>query len=368
MPLLCWLGERAGTSFSFLALEPILLMFTEPSTVVSKFFGPAHLVSWAPIGQGNINDTYWVAFADGRQYVLQKLNHRVFRQPEAVMENTMCVCSHLIRKGFPYQLAVPLSTLDGKHWYRDEAGACWRAMPFIPNSYAPEQCPDPDIACRAASAYGAFARYLQDFPVARLSETIPGFHDTERRWADYQDVLGSDPANRKKECPDVLTDIALAKPVFSEIARLKQNGQLPLRVTHNDTKVGNVLFDRSTHEALAVIDLDTVMPGTLLSDFGDMVRTFAPSVQEDAEDEPVVQMEVLEALKIGYLEQTADFMVQGERENLMLGAAWMAGEQALRFLTDFLAGDVYYKTATPMHNLVRARNQLKLLKALLRLQ
>lgn len=280
------------------------------------------------------------------------------------MENTLRVCRHLAHNGFPYQLAPPLPALNGNYWHLDEAGAYWRAMPFIPNSYAPENRSGAATAYRAARAYGAFARYLRDFPAEELSETIPGFHDTDRRWADYQTVLYHDKANRKKDCADALADMVLAKPIFDEISRLKKTGQLPLRVTHNDTKAGNVLFDRCTHEAIAVIDLDTVMSGTLLSDFGDMVRTFVPSAQEDAEEPPLLRMDVLKAIEKGYLEVTADFMTRGERDNLMLGAAWMAGEQALRFLTDFLAGDVYYKTAHPQHNLIRARNQCGLFRAL----
>jgi Putative homoserine kinase type II (protein kinase fold) len=339
-------------------------MIIEQNSVVSLFFGQAHLLSCTPIGQGNINDTYLAELSDGQAFVLQKLNHRVFQRPEAVMGNTLRVCRHLAQSGFPYQVPTPFPTLAGTYWHRDEEGAYWRAMPFISNSYAPESCPDAVTAYRAAKAYGAFARHLRDFRAAELSETIPGFHDTRRRWEDYQKVLKTDPSNRKKDCPDALADMMLAKPTFDEIARLKESGLLPLRVTHNDTKAGNVLFDRSTHEALAVIDLDTVMPGTLLSDFGDMVRTFVPSAQEDAEEPPLLRMDVLEAIKKGYLEETADFMTRGERDNLMLGAAWMAGEQALRFLTDFLAGDVYYKTAHPQHNLIRARNQCGLFRAL----
>ena len=149
----------------------------------------------------------------------------------------------------------------------------------------------------------------------------------------------------------------LAKPVFDQISQLKKSGDLPLRVAHNDTKAGNVLFDTQTHKAVSVIDLDTVMPGTLLSDFGDMVRTFVPNCTEDSTSIPAQRTEVLEALKRGFLTETEAFLTQIEKDNLMLGGAWIIGEQALRFLTDWLAGDVYYKIKSPKHNLVRAQNQ-----------
>ena len=146
---------------------------------------------------------------------------------------------------------------------------------------------------------------------------------------------------------------------------MKKSGGLPLRVTHNDTKAGNVLFDKDTNKALAVIDLDTVMPGTILSDFGDMVRTFAPDREEDDPEAVQLREDILDALTEGFLSQTADFLTETERKYLLYGAAWMTGEQALRFLTDWLAGDVYYKIQNPEHNLVRARNQLALFRVIL---
>ena len=157
-----------------------------------------------------------------------------------------------------------------------------------------------------------------------------------------------------------------AKPIFDQISSLKSSGTLPLRVTHNDTKAGNVLLDSASGRALAVIDLDTVMPGTILSDFGDMVRTFVPDRYEDDPDTEnlTLRMEILEALTEGFLSQTADFLTAAEREYLMLGASWIVGEQALRFLTDYLAGDPYYKTNYPEHNLVRARNQISVVSSL----
>ncbi|MDO8369008.1 MAG: aminoglycoside phosphotransferase family protein [Saprospiraceae bacterium] len=321
------------------------------------------LLSATPFGSGNINDTYRLDFeiaGTQKTALLQRLNHLVFRQPELVMENTLRVCEHLSKQAYPYQIAMPLPALNGAFLQKDEVGNYWRAFSFIENSFAPEGTSDPQIAFEAARAYGAFARALRDFPAHTLAETIPGFHDTDCRWEVFLKILEEDPVRRAVKTKSEIALMFSAKPVFDKISSLKKSGQLPLRVAHNDTKAGNILFDLITRKALAVIDLDTVMPGTLLSDFGDMVRTFAPDCAEDSTQNPTLRAEVLDALTRGFLEETEDFLTYTERGNLMLGAAWMAGEQALRFLTDWLAGDVYYKITSAEHNLLRARNQLSL--------
>ncbi len=217
----------------------------------------------------------------------------------------------------------------------------------------------------AARAYGAFARALQAFPVRELVETIPGFHDTDRRWEIFTDVLEKNPAQRVQHGTAEIYAMKEALPVFKTISRMKKSGELPVRVTHNDTKAGNVLFDKKTHKALAVIDLDTVMPGAVLSDFGDMVRTFAPDKTEDNPTAVSLRQDIIAALREGFLSETADWLSEAERKHLMLGAAWITGEQALRFLTDWLAGDVYYKIHYPEHNLIRTRNQLALFRLIL---
>ncbi len=321
----------------------------------------------AAFGNGNINDTYRIDIEqDGvqRAFLLQRLNHQVFREPEQVMRNIRAVCAYLAGQDYPYRVAAPLGTPDGRLLQRDEEGNYWRMFPFLANSFAPEGPADAGIARDAARAYGAFARALRDFPAEKLAETIPGFHDTGRRWVYFLEILEKDPAGRVEKTRPEIEAVFGAKPLFDRIGALKKSGKLPLRVTHNDTKAGNVLFDINTRKALAVIDLDTVMPGTILSDFGDMVRTFAPDRQEDDPAKVALRTDVLEALKEGFLHETGGFLTDTEKENLMPGAAWITGEQALRFLTDWLAGDVYYKTKYPGHNLVRTRNQLALLEAI----
>ncbi|MFN0034238.1 MAG: phosphotransferase enzyme family protein [Saprospiraceae bacterium] len=335
--------------------------------IARLFFLFDRFLGATPIGNGNINDTYRIDFEIGGEQktaLLQRLNHRVFQQPELVMDNTLRVCQHLAAQDYPYQIAAPLTALDGAFLQKDAAGNYWRAFPFLENSFSPEGISDPHIAYEAARAYGACARALRDFPAHTLAETIPGFHDTDRRWQSFLKILEENPARRAAECRPEIEAMFSAKPVFDKISQLKKSGALPLHVAHNDTKAGNVLFDLTSRKALAVIDLDTVMPGTLLSDFGDMVRTFAPDCPEESAAKPTLRTDVLDALTRGFLEETADFLTKTEKENLMLGAAWIIGEQALRFLTDWLAGDVYYKTTSPEHNLVRARNQLVLLRTM----
>lgn len=338
---------------------------------IARHFLPIDRLTGAtPVGSGNINDTYCIDFEQGgvaRQYLLQRINHQVFRQPEVVMDNMVLVTSHLKNKDFAYASPAPIAALNGAFFHRDAEGNYWRCFPFIANSYAPEGKTTPDIALKAAKAYGAFARALQDFPVQTLAETIPGFHDTDQRWETFLTVLNEDPAGRAASTAPEIEAMFQAKPIFDTISRLKKSGALPVRVTHNDTKAGNILFDQNTHQALAVIDLDTVMPGVILSDFGDMVRTFVPDQSEDGTAPVQLRDDMLEALTAGFLSEIADFLTSAEKDHLLLGGAWITGEQALRFLTDWLAGDVYYKIRHPKHNLVRTRNQQAVFAALARL-
>lgn len=336
-------------------------------TLSRRFFSFDRWLGTTAFGSGNINDTYRIDFEKNgvrESWLLQRLNHLVFQDPGAVMRNIQQVCDHLAGQDYPYRVVAPVVALDGSYLQHDEKGNYWRVFPFLENTFVPEELADTDIALEGARAYGAFARALRDFPAGILTETIPGFHDTDRRWEVFLKVLEKDPVHRTMETQTEIEAIFAAKPVFDKINLLKKNGALPLRVTHNDTKAGNVLFDATTRKAVAVIDLDTVMPGTILSDFGDMVRTFAPDRSEDDPAAVTLRRDVLKVLECGFLEQTGDFLTPEEKKNLLLGAAWITAEQALRFLSDWLAGDTYYKIRYPEHNLVRTRNQLALFREL----
>ncbi|MCC6283124.1 MAG: aminoglycoside phosphotransferase family protein [Saprospiraceae bacterium] len=337
-------------------------------SISRQFFHFDRWLGAQPVGNGHINDTYRIDFearAIPRSFLLQRLNHHIFRQPQVLMENIRKVSDHLSRQEYPYQLIHPVTTLDGQLLYTDPEGNYWRVFPFIQNSYAPEALVQPEIAWEAARAYGAFARAMRSFPAIELAETIPGFHDTDRRWEVFTGIVEKNPAQRVQQSSPEIAAMQEALPVFEAVSRMKKSGELPLRVTHNDTKAGNVLFDQNTHKALAVIDLDTVMPGAVLSDFGDMVRTFAPDKTEDNPTAVSLRQDMIAALLEGFLLETGDWLHAAERKHLMLGAAWITGEQALRFLTDWLAGDVYYKIQYPEHNLIRARNQLALFRLIL---
>lgn len=335
--------------------------------IAEQFFRFDYWIGAELIGAGNINDTYRIDFekgGHGKSFLLQRLNHEVFRDPDAVMNNICRVTGHLKNSSFQYMSPAPVPTLSGSFLHLDDAGNYWRCFPFLPETYAPDGETNVATALEAAKAYGAFARALRDFPIQELAETIPGFHDTEQRWEAFLKVIDDDPAKRVEGAAAEIEAMFQAKPVFDNISHLKKSGALPLRVTHNDTKAGNILFDSKSHKAVAVIDLDTVMPGTILSDFGDMVRTFVPDKPEDDPEQVSVRPDILTALKEGFLAETADFLTDAEKDNLLLGGAWITGEQAMRFLTDWLAGDVYYKRKHLEHNLVRARNQLSVFEGL----
>lgn len=319
------------------------------------------------LGKGHINDTYLAYDDKGEPYVLQRVNTAIFKDPAALASNLGKICAFLQKsEGYPYRIPLPLPMPDGRFYNIDAEGLCWRRFPYFENTYAPERVKTVEEAVEAARAYGMFLTALRDFPANKLTDTIPGFHDTMKRWEQYETIIAADPSERCSGVQHEIDTLQGYKPLIEQIDALKNSGALPLRVTHNDTKAGNVLLDKNTGEAVAVIDLDTAMGGTVLSDFGDMVRTFVPSVYEDEKDlsKLYVRKDILTAITETFLAETGAWLNDAEKENLMNGARWIIAEQALRFLSDYLNGDKYYKTAYPDHNLVRARNQLALLALL----
>jgi N-acetylhexosamine 1-kinase len=350
--------------FNFLKQKKPLEM---PTSILSHFFPDQTCLRLTPVGEGNINDTWRAELASGDGWLLQRLNTSVFRQPDHVAANVATLAAHLHAQGAAYPLRIldpqPTAAGGGPH-HVDASGGTWRVFPFFENTFAPERLPSAAHAYEAAGAYGQFLTALRDLPAEALHETIVGFHDTPRRFEVFEEVLHRDPMGRRAECQRDIGEVLETRFFSEKINELR----LPRRATHNDTKAGNVLLDRSTGQAVAVIDWDTAMPGSVLSDFGDMVRTFVSDRYEDDPDWAHLRVrdEVLAALTEGFLGTTAGLLTPTEREHLLLGAHWIVGEQALRFLSDYVAGDVYYKTAYPTHNLVRARNQLALLRGVLR--
>jgi Ser/Thr protein kinase RdoA (MazF antagonist) len=325
-------------------------------------------------GNGHINETHTVSFRQPddsvQRYILQRVNRFVFHQPEEVIENVERVTRHLGAKiraagGDPARETLTLvPAQDGRCFYRDEQGETWRAYLFIEGARTYETAESAEQVYHAAWAYGNFQRQLADFPANQLHETIPNFHHTPLRFAAFVDVVRRDPFNRAAEVREDIRFIAEREADTRVLVEGIAQGVLPLRVTHNDTKFNNVLIDERTGRALCVIDLDTVMPGLALYDFGDAVRTACALISEDTPDwsRAGMSLDTFTALAHGYLDAARDFLTEAEMDALAFSARLITLEQAIRFLTDHLNGDKYYRIHRPGHNLDRARTQITMLK------
>lgn len=337
-----------------------------PENAAAHFFGRNTALEVTSFGQGNINDTWKLTVSQNghpQPYLLQRLNHLVFRQPEQVMANISNVARHLTAKNYASGILHPCADAEGSILFCDEAGNSWRIFPFFERTTTLETVETPGQALVASRAFGAFLEALADLDPASLHETIPGFHNSVARLAVFEEAVAKDVAGRlggvREEVALVLKESALFQHIF--------NLKLPLRVVHNDAKIGNILLDEPAEKAVAVIDWDTIMPGYLLSDLGDIARTMAASCSEDEADpaKVVFRMPVFEAICQGFLPPLRKILTAEERNALHLAPRWIILEQAMRFLGDYLAGDAYYKIRHPLHNLERARNQLALYQSAL---
>ncbi len=328
------------------------------------------------LGAGHIHTTFVSSYREGSRsvrYVHQRINRSVFPDPLAVMGNVSRVLSHLRSKLAdasgaepPRRVLTLVPAKDGLDWWVDGDGEVWRTYLFIDGAAALERMETPRQAFALAKAFGTFERLLADLPGPRLAETIPGFHDAPGRLAAFRRALEADDANRAREArPEV--EFALAHADLADaLVRLRDRGLVRERVAHNDTKLDNVLFDEATGEAVCVIDLDTVMPGLSLFDFGDMVRSAVGTVPEDAGPRAMtVRAEIFAALAAGFAAGLGGLLTSAEHENLVLASEVMTFECGLRFLTDFLDGDRYFQIRRPGHNLDRCRTQFALLRSLL---
>jgi hypothetical protein len=339
--------------------------------LASRFALNGEFVSAAPYGSGHIHETYRlrVGRAADPGYILQRINTGIFPDVPRLMENIMSVTAHLRRR----LAAVPdsdperevltvIPAHDGRPWHRDAAGDFWRCFRFIEHLDLGERPQTPGQAFEAGRIFGRFIDLLSDLPPASLHEIIPRFHDVEFRLEQFHAARQTDPLGRSRETGAEI-DFVLARAEDMNRVRLAgRQGRIRLRVTHNDTKFNNVLFDRA-QRGLCPIDLDTVMPGYLATDFGDAVRSAASSALED-EGNPVgirVDLDVFRELARGFLFSLGAGIDEGEIGLLAFGAKLLTFLVGLRFLTDHLAGDVYFKTARPGHNLQRARAQFALL-------
>jgi len=319
-------------------------------------------VSCERYGFGHINETYLVVTAGGDRYILQKINSRIFRDVAGLMGNIEAVTDFLAKQtADPRGVLTLIKTLDEKPFYLDPAGGYWRVYVFVEDSICLQMAESPADFYESAVAFGNFQQMLKDFPAGKLHETIPNFHNTVDRYRIFREALAADPMGRAKDVqPEI--DFALAREEEAgTLVRLLEAGQLPLRVTHNDTKLNNVMLDAQTRKALCVIDLDTVMPGLSLYDYGDSIRFGAATAAEDEQDLSKVTMslELFETYTRGFLSACPGLTGQ-EREMMPMGAKLMTLECGVRFLTDYLDGDHYFATHREGQNLDRARTQFKL--------
>lgn len=310
-----------------------------------------------PYGEGHINLTLLVTTTEKR-YIMQKMNTRVFPDPDSLMKNICGVTEHLRSRGLETLNVVPTKT--GAAFLKDEE--CFRVYEFIENTVTYQQVTDKKVFFNSGKAFGEFQNYLSEFDASKLTETIPHFHDTPKRFRDFLTALKEDKCGRAKECVGETDFILSHKDTYGDAAKALEDGSLPLRVTHNDTKLNNILMDAKTNEARAVIDLDTVMPGSMLYDFGDSIRFGASTAAEDEKDLNRVHFDLglFEAYAKGYCGAVRNSITDKEKELLPYGSYLMTMECGMRFLADYLSGDTYFAIKYDDHNLVRCRTQLRL--------
>jgi len=348
----------------------------DAAATVACFAVAGRLLALTPHTSGLINHS-WVATFEGpearHRYLLQQINRHVFHHPDEVMENmervTRQVALRLSREGVPDAGRRVLSlvpTREGSPCHVDAAGETWRLVPWIEGTRATEHAASEGEARETARAFGRFLAQLQDLPGPPLHETIPGFHDTEARLAAFERALAADRASRVASCRAEIEALLERRPLAKALSEPAARGEIPVRPTHNDAKIANVLFDEATGEALCVVDLDTVMPGLSLHDFGDLARSAVSDSEEDERDlsRVSVRVPVFAALAKGFVEGAGEALSPAERALLVTGAEVIVYEQAIRFLGDHLDGDRYYRTTRPGHNLDRARTQVRLLQGL----
>ncbi|WP_269537110.1 phosphotransferase enzyme family protein [Cerasicoccus fimbriatus] len=349
---------------------------TDLSAIAKLFNMRADYVLSHPYGSGHINDTYCAEYDQAGhrlRYIHQRINKNIFKNPEALMENIQRVTDHnqaaLMREANPERLRRGLTLVPahtGKPYAIDDQGDYWRTYLFIERARTYDKIESPQQAQAAAAAFGKFQKLAASLQGERLSETIPDFHHTPKRYEAFCAALERDEHNRAKDIKPEIDFLHARQDDFGMVVDQMTAGNIPERVTHNDTKLNNVMIDDFSGEGVCVIDLDTVMPGSVLYDFSDMVRTATNSALEDETDvsKASMQMPMFEALLQGYLSAAAGFLNDYEKEGLGQSAKLMSLECGMRFLTDYLQGDTYFKIKRPAHNLDRARTQFALVKSI----
>ena len=330
-------------------------------SVLSRFQLSSEPVSCAVYGNGHINGTRLVTCRNGARYILQQINTGVFSEPVLLMRNIELVTAHLKTKtSDPRGVLTLVPAKDGNSFIL-ENGEYWRVYEMVPGSVCFDQA-DEALFFESAVAFGRFQNELSDFPAEQLSETIPHFHDTPARFLSFLRAVANNASGRRNEAEAEIAFVRKREAFTHTLCDLQTRGEQPLRVTHNDTKINNVLFDETSGKALCVIDLDTVMPGFAVNDFGDAIRYGASTAAEDERDLERVRfnLDLFEAYTRGYLSTCLASLTQTELAMLPTGAVMMTLECGMRFLADHIAGDVYFHISRPGQNLDRARTQFKL--------
>jgi len=344
------------------------------SRLLFSFGRQEQVLDWQPFGHGHINDTFLIRTVetDSPDFILQRKNHLIFRNVPGMVNNIIQVTNHIRTKlqaedvlETDRKVMNYLPASDGKHFVLDDAGNYWTLFLFICDSHGIEEVTDPAQAFSAGKAFGNFQLQLSDLDSSNLIETIPDFHNGKFRFQQFTEAISLNRAGRCSEMKPVIDQLLKRSDEMLKLQNWLDQGKLPLRITHNDTKINNILFDRQNN-ILCVIDLDTVMPGSILFDFGDAIRTLGNSAVEDEKDTSKIhfQSSYFEAYTTGYLSCSSKFLTLLEKENLVYSCRYMVWEQTIRFLSDYLNGDTYYKIAYKEHNKVRTLSQLRYLEVL----
>lgn len=327
-------------------------------------------------GAGNINDTYVATYHHAGiavRYIHQRINHHVFKQPLQLMENVQRITEHQYNKlqqnnaqEITRHCLILVESLEGHSYFQDQDGNTWRTYLFIENAQTYDVVTSVELAYETAKAFGEFQKMLLDLPGPSLYETIPGFHNTPQRLQHLQAALAADRQNRAKDCQKEIDFASKHQAMVRMLLDLQTAGRMPVRAVHNDTKPNNVMISDTTHTAICVIDLDTVMPGLAVYDFGDLIRASTSPVGEDEQDLSKVTMQfpIFEGLVQGYLEAVGGFLTATEKDYLVFSGKLITFENGLRFLTDHLNGDQYFKIHRDGHNLDRCRTQFKLVESI----
>lgn len=352
-------------------LEEVRLM--EIKEIVKNFDIDGNFKAYNSFGNGHINDTYALTFKQGnsiRRYILQRMNESVFPNIDDLMNNIVKVCDYLkdiaVKRGEdPERKCMSIiKTRDGNYYHTAANGEKWRCMVLIEDTEAYQIAVDTGVFEATGKAFGEFINFLQDFPVHELKVVIPNFHNTLSRFRAFTKALKANSYKRRRYCRDEIKFCLEREDNCAHIVEMLASGEMPLRVTHNDTKINNILMDSDTGEAVCVIDLDTIMPGSIVYDFGDGIRSGCNTALEDEKDLSKVHfnMEMFEYFAKGFIDGMGKNLLEVEKDNLAYGAILITFECGMRFLTDYLDGDKYFKTDYGNHNLVRARTQFKLVK------